>query len=208
MAKSVERSGYFKSHWLTLARIAFTAIFFYWLYLIWTSTADLNVKLDATTDRITATHNIQVEFKNEVQLWKDLLLRSNSRETLQQNWNSYEAQYLKVAAEAERITTLSDVRAIRQQMKSFIDAHAVNHEKYKNSVDLLIKNKFDSTQADAAVKGIDQPIQEYLEVVELDMLSEERRIKDGLIAKARNQIEQSLFALAFIGLLAVWLPKH
>ncbi|MFZ2163721.1 MAG: hypothetical protein WAW02_16025 [Sideroxyarcus sp.] len=208
MAKSVERSGYFKSHWLTLARMAFSAIFFYWLYLIWTSTADLNVKLDATTDRITATHNIQVEFKNEIQLWKDLLLRSNNRETLEQNWSRYEAQYQKVAAEAERITTLSDVRAIRQQMKSFIDAHAVNHEKYKSSVAILIKNNFDSTQADAAVKGIDLPIHEYLEVVELDMLSEERRIKDGLIAKARNQIEQSLFALAFIGLLAVWMPKH
>jgi methyl-accepting chemotaxis protein len=208
MAKSIERSTYFKSHWLTLARIVFSAIFFYWLFLIWNSTAGLNESIDATSDRVTATHHIQVEYKNEVQLWKDLLLRSHNRETLDQNWKYYETQYQIVATAADQIIAKNDVRAIRQQMKSFVDAHTVNHEKYKNSVAMLIKNNFNPIQADNSVKGIDQPILEYLEVVELDMLDERRRLNDNLIAKTRNQIEQSLFALAFIGLLAIWMPKH
>jgi hypothetical protein len=93
-------------------------------------------------------------------------------------------------------------------MKSFIDAHNINHEKYKNSVSILIKNRFDPVQADAAVKGIDEPIITYLAVSELDMLDERRRLNENLIAKARNQIEQSLVALVFIGMLAIWMPKH
>jgi hypothetical protein len=40
------------------------------------------------------------------------------------------------------------------------------------------------------------------------MLDERRRLNENLIAKARSQIEQSLFALVFIGMLAIWMPKH
>jgi hypothetical protein len=40
------------------------------------------------------------------------------------------------------------------------------------------------------------------------MLDERRRLNESLIAKARNQIEQSLVALVFIGMLAIWMPKH
>jgi methyl-accepting chemotaxis protein len=208
MAKSVERSGYFKSHWLTLARLAFSGVFFFWLYLIWNSTAGLNESIDATTDRLTAIHHVQVEFKDEVQAWQDLLLRSKSQDTLDQNWHAYETQYQKVGSEAEQIMAQNDVRDIHQKMKSFIDAHNINHEKYKNSVSILIKNRFDPVQADAAVKGIDEPIITYLAVSELDMLDERRRLNESLIAKARNQIEQSLVALVFIGMLAIWMPKH
>jgi methyl-accepting chemotaxis protein len=208
MVKSAERSGYFKSPWLTLARLAFSAIFFFWLYLIWNSTAGLNESIDATTDRITAIHHIQVEFKDEVQAWQDLLLRSKNQETLDQNWHAFETQFQKVSSEAEQIMAQNDVRDIHQKMKSFIDAHNINHEKYKSSVSILIKNKFDPVQADAAVKDIDEPILTYLAVSELDMLDERRRLNENLIAKARNQIEQSLFALVFIGMLAIWMPKH
>jgi hypothetical protein len=40
------------------------------------------------------------------------------------------------------------------------------------------------------------------------MQDEKKRNADSLIAQARNKIEQSLFALGFIGLLAIWMPKH
>jgi len=208
MARSSERSGFFKSPWATIARLGFTAIFFFWLYLIWSSTAGLNESLDATEDSLADIHHVQVEFKDEIQDWQDLLLRSNNEETLDQNWKTYEAQYQKVVAEANKIMAKTDVREIHQKMKSFVDAHAINHEKYKDSLPLLTKNNFNPKQADTAVKNIDEPILEYLAVTEIDMRDEKRRINESLISKARSQIEQSLFALAFIGLLAIWIQKH
>ncbi|MBI5891837.1 MAG: hypothetical protein HZB47_14405 [Nitrosomonadales bacterium] len=208
MAKSIERSRSFRTPWNALARLGFSAVFFFWLYLIWNSTSGLNESIDATTDRLTAIHHIQVEFKNEIQLWKDLLLRSNNDKALDQNWRAFEAQHRKVVDEAGKIIAQNDVREIHQKMKSFIEAHALNHEKYRMSMDLLVQNNYNPTRADAAVKGIDEPILTYLAVSELDMLGEKRRLNDNLIAKARNQIEQSLFALVFIGMLAIWMPKH
>jgi methyl-accepting chemotaxis protein len=208
MAKKTEGSKFFNSPWATVARIFFTAIFFFWLYWIGNSTTDLSDKLNSSTERFTAIDSLQVAYKDEIQAWKDLLLRSDSRDTLNQNWLAYDNQYQKVAAAAQTTFAQNDVRSIKVKMQSFIEAHTANHEKYKNSVFILIKNKFVPGPADAAVKGIDRPALDLLEAANADMRDERERVNESMVASARNKIEQSLVALAFIGLLAIWMPKH
>ncbi len=208
MAQSNERSSLFDSPWATAARVVFTALFFFWLYWIGTSTKDLNEKINAAADRFTTIDNLEVEYKDEIQEWKNLLLRSNTRETLNRNWLSYEAQYQKVATAAQDIIAKEDVRSIKEKMQSFVDAHKANHQKYKDSALILLKDKYAPNAADAAVKGIDRPLLELLKSANEDMRDEKDRTNDSLIASARSRIEQSLVALAFIGLLAIWMPKH
>ncbi len=208
MARESEGTKHFGSFWATVARLGFTAILFFWLYLIWNSTVDLSAKLNAATDRYTKIDSLQVEYKDEIQEWKNLLLRSNSRETLNQRWLIYENQYQKVVALAQDIIANSDEQSITEKMHSFVDAHKANRDKYKDSVFILIKNKYAPAQADTAVKGIDQPLLSLLVATNAAMKHERDRTNESLIASARNQIETSLFGLAFIGLLAVWLPKN
>jgi methyl-accepting chemotaxis protein len=208
MAHSKDKSSIFNSPWATLARVVFTGIFFFWLYWIGNSTTDLGDKINATTNRLTTIDSLQVEYKDEVQEWKNVLLRSGDRETLNQNWQIYETHYQQVATSAQAILAQNDVRSIGEKLKSFVDAHATNHEKYKNSILLLIKNKYSPGPSDAAVKGIDQPLLDVLTSANVDMKDERERANDSLISATRNKIEQSLFALAFIGLLAIWMPKH
>ena len=206
--KSTEgKKGKFFS-WNTAGRIAFTAIFFFWIYMTWNSTADLDSKLNAATDQNAVIQNLQVDFKDEVQLWKDLLLRSTNQETLNKNWAAYQVQYQKVVAEAQEILRASQTPAVNEQIKTFVDAHTANLEMYKNGVDLLIKSKFDPHAADALVKGIDRPLIGYLEVAETNMLDDKKRTDKGLVDTARNDIEQDMFALAFLALLAVWMPRY
>lgn len=194
--------------WNTVGRIGFTAIFFFWIYMTWNSTSDLDAKLNAATDQNTAIHNIQVDFKNEVQLWKDLLLRSTNQDTLNKNWAAYEVQYQKVVAEAQEILRVSETPTVNEQIKIFVEGHAANYEMYKKGMDLLIKSKFNPHPADAMVKGIDHPLLEHLEAAEVDMLDDKKRINKALVDTARNNIEQNLFALAFLALLAVWMPRY
>lgn len=194
--------------WNTAGRIGFTAIFFFWIYMIWNSTSDLDAKLNAATDQNTAIHNIQVDFKNEIQLWKDLLLRSTNQDTLDKNWAAYEVQYKKVVAETQEILGASETPTVNEQIKVFVEGHVANYEMYKKAVDLLIKSKFDPHPADAMVKGIDRPLLEHLEAAEAGMLDDRKRINKALVDSARNNIEQNLFALAFLALLAVWMPRY
>jgi methyl-accepting chemotaxis protein len=208
MAKSTGRSSIFDSPWATLVRVVFTAVFFFWLYWIGISTKDLDDKINAASDRYTTIDSLQIEYKDEIQAWKDLLLRSNNRDTLNQNWLIYEAQYQKVAAAAQDIIAKNDLRTMNQKMRNFLDAHTVNHEKYKNSALQLIDSKYFPGPADTLVKGIDRPLLDILKSANEDMQDEKKRDSESLIAQARNKIEQSLFALGFIGLLAIWMPKH
>ena len=64
MAKSNERPSIFDSPWATLARVVFTAVFFFWLYWIGLSTKDLDDKINASADRYTTIDSLQIEYKN------------------------------------------------------------------------------------------------------------------------------------------------
>ena len=194
--------------WSTAGRIGFTAIFFFWIYMIWTSTAGLDAKLNASAGKLTAIHSIQAEFNSEVQIWRDLLLSSTNQDTLNKNWQNYETQYQKVTALAQTIVPLIDPPAINTQFKAFIDAHAANHEQYKKSVDLLVKSNFDPHQAQDAIRGIERPLLEQLEAADVSMEDDRRRADRGLVEETRNDIEEKLIALAFLSILAVWLPKY
>ena len=191
----------------TLVKFVVSAAFLFWIYIIWNSTTELNQQLKNVSGQSLAVNNLQVEYKNEVQEWKNLLLRSNSRESLDRNWQVFEAQHQKVAGASQDIARQYDVRAISMHMQSFTAAHAANFEQYKNSKEILIKNGFNPQQADAAVKGIDRPLLVDLEKAAVAVQDETKNIEDRLTAKARNQIEQSLIVLAFIALLIVWMPK-
>ncbi len=208
MVKNTEGSKFFSSRWATVGKIAFTGILFYWLYWIGVSTVDLADKINAASDRFTSIDSLVVEYKNEVQEWKDLLLRSDSRDTLNQNWLRYETQYQKVTVAAANILATNDSRSIKQKMQDFLEAHKANRLKYKDSVLILINSKYSARAADAAVKGIDRPLLGILESANADMHDEKDRTNNSLVASARSKIEQSLVALAFLGLLAIWVPKY
>lgn len=202
-----ERAVRSKFSWIGVARLGVTAIFLFWFYSIWNTTAELNQKLNTATTRYSAIHNLQIEYKNEIQEWKNLLLRSNSRDTLDKNWRTFETQYLKVATPAQDLILQNEVRTINVPMQAFVEAHIANYEQYKKSVEVFTKSGFDPHQADAAVKGIDRPVLNHLMAADAAMQDEKASINERLTANAQNKIELSLLVLAFISLLVVWMPK-
>jgi hypothetical protein len=193
--------------WGTLAKLGLTAAFFVWFYLIWTSTDELDRRLNSTADPYAVAHDLQVEYKMEVQEWKNLLLRSSDRSSLDKNWLTLERQYRKVAEAAEAGMKLSDVRAINVKLQSFIEAHKENFAKYQKDKVMFAKNGYDPRKADAEVKGIDRPLLEMLEAADDEMQREKELIHGRMIAKVRNQIEQSLMALILMTLVVVWRAK-
>jgi methyl-accepting chemotaxis protein len=193
--------------WALIAKIGGSAAFFFWFYMIWNSSVELHEQIKTTSDHYSAVHQLQVEYKNEVQEWKNVLLRSNNQETLNQQWLVYDNQHMKVASAAQDALAQSDVRYLTENLKSFVEAHTANYQQYKNSVQLLLKNRFDPTEADAAVKSIDRPLLDYLQNADTAAQDETRRLNETLAYKSRTQIEQSLVVLAFLAMLVIWF-KH
>jgi methyl-accepting chemotaxis protein-1 (serine sensor receptor) len=190
--------------WGALAKLGLTAAFCAWFYMIWTSIDELEGRLKATTDPYAVAHNLQADYKMEVQEWKNLLLRSTDRASLDKNWQAYEQQYLKVAAAAEAGMRQTDVRAVNVKLQSFVDAHKENHEQYRKDTEVFARSGFDPRKADTEVKGIDRPLLVLLEAADEAMQHEKELIDGRMIAKVRNQIEQSLMALIVMVLVVVW----
>ncbi len=190
-----------------LAKLGLIAAFFVWFFLIWTSTDELDRRLNDAIDPFAVAHDLKVEYKVEVQEWKNLLLRSTERSSLDKNWRVYEQQYRKVADAAEAGLKQSDVRAVNVKLQSFIDAHKENFAQYKKEREMYAQTGYDPRKADSEVRGIDRPLMEVLEAADAEMQHEKKLINGRLIARARNQIEQSLMALILMVLVVVWRAK-
>ncbi|MBA4381060.1 MAG: hypothetical protein C0406_00705 [Sideroxydans sp.] len=192
----------------TFERIGLTAAFCFFLYLIWSSSAELESQLKTSTDQFAVVHDLQIEYKSEVQNWKNVLLRSNSQDSLLKNWKIFEAQHKKVAEAAKQGLFQNDVRAINVKLEAFVDAHAANLLLYKQATEILAQQNFNPHKADDSVKGVDQPLIEILEAADAEMEDEKARANGRLIAKANNRIEQSLVALFLLMLIAIWRPRR
>lgn len=191
----------------TIIKIGFSAAFLFLIYIIWSGTAELSRQLKAVSDKSLAVHNLQVEYKGEVQEWKNLLLRSDNKASLDKNWQAFEAKHQSVAASAQKIIQQNDERRITDPIKDFSTAHAANFEQYKISKDVLIKSGFAVQQADTVVAGIDRPLLNDLEKAAVAMQEEQNNINDRVAGKTSHQIEQYLIVLALVSLLVVWMPK-
>jgi len=192
----------------TFEKIGLTAAFCFFLYLIWSSSSDLESQLKSNTEQFAVVHDLQIEYKSEVQDWKNVLLRSESAEGLAQNWSAFEAQHKKVTEAAKQGLLQNDVRAINVKLQAFVDAHDANLLLYKQASEILAQQNFNPHKADDSVKGIDQPLLKILEEADAEMDDEKMRANGRLIAKSNGRIEQSLVALFLLMLIAIWRPRH
>lgn len=192
----------------TFEKIGLSAAFCFFLYLIWSSSADLESQLKSNTEQFAVVHDLQIEYKSEVQEWKNVLLRSDSQDSLVKNWGAFESQYQKVADAAKQGILQNDVRAINVKLQAFVEAHDANLLMYKKGSELLAQQNFNPHQADDSVKGIDQPLLKILEEADAEMDDEKMRTNGRLIAKSNSRIEQSLVALFLLMLIAIWRPRH
>ena len=192
----------------TFEKVGLTAAFCFFLYLIWSSSAELETQLKSSAEQFAVVHDLQIEYKSEVQDWKNVLLRSDSRESFDKNWHDFESQFQKVANAAKQGVLQNDVRAINVKLQAFVEAHDANLIQYKKGGELLVQQNFNPHQADASVKGIDQPQLKILEEADAEMEDEKIRTNGRLIAKSNGRIEQSLVALFLLMLIAIWRPRH
>jgi len=101
---------------------------------------------------------LQVNFKKQVQEWKDLLIRGHKYEDFQKyqkQFGEQEATVRKMAEELEKGVTDEDAN---KQLDAFVAAHKAMGEKYHAAMDKFGEGHgADVGAADAMVKGQDRP---------------------------------------------------
>src|SRR5258705_3115722 len=104
-----------------------------------------------------------VNFKSQVQEWKNVLLRGQDPAALDKYWNQFLAQ------ENETQSTVREARAgirepaILAKLESFSAAHKAAGERYRAGLEAFKAAKLDPKAGDKAVEGVDRAPAQMLE---------------------------------------------
>ncbi|MDD2341279.1 MAG: methyl-accepting chemotaxis protein [Tolumonas sp.] len=125
-----------------------------------------------------------LEFKIQVQEWKNVLLRGKKPESLDKYWKQFESQESKVNAQLTALQTLATNQndpALVSQIKELLDEHTQLGVAYRKGKDVFLAAGADPTVGDKAVTGIDRGASEKMSA--LVKLLHEKAEKESLLIR-------------------------
>ena len=98
----------------------------------------------------------QVEFKTQVQEWKNILLRGSDPASLEKYWGQFEKHEGKVREEVTALLKTVDDPAAKESLGQFMAEHQKMAEAYRKGLQAFKDANSDSKAGDLAVKGVDR----------------------------------------------------
>ena len=154
-----------------------------------------------------------LEFKIQVQEWKNVLLRGKNPEQRNKYWAQFQAQERKVQ---ELLGQLQRASAQSSQLSGQIarlqNEHRLLGEAYRKGFDAFVAADADPTAGDAAVAGIDRAasaqMSELVGQLRQTAARQSNEIREGAGSAALTGVLVMLLASALVGLLSLWLVNR
>ncbi|MGD8221098.1 methyl-accepting chemotaxis protein [Pseudomonas thivervalensis] len=154
-----------------------------------------------------------LQFKVQVQEWKNVLLRGKQPADLDKYWKQFEARQSDVQGILGQLTTHEGVPAqIKARIERLRGEHAQLGAAYQKGRDAFVAAGGDAAAGDAAVKGVDRAASEQMSelVIELHKLGDEQ---SALISSSADRTIMlgtviMLVSGLLVGLLSVWLVNR
>ena len=139
---------------------------------------------------------IQVDFKKQVQEWKDILLRGHNANDLKTYTAQFRAQEANVKAEAKELSGEVTDPLTRQLLVDFLAADDTLSTKYDAAYAAYVNGKFDFKAADKLVRGQDRPPTDLFDNVVSRLTA---RAEERAAARQAEAIQQRNTALLLAG---------
>jgi methyl-accepting chemotaxis protein len=149
---------------------------------------------------------MQVEFKKQVQEWKDLLLRGYQYENFQKYQTNFRNEEAAVKDKAQALEHDVQDETARTMIADFLTAHEKMSASYATAMNSFATSKgLDVTGADAKVKGQDRPPTDLIDklVGRLQQVVADRRESEQAMVARSIRIVMVAIALVFAGIIAV-----
>ncbi|MBB4197962.1 methyl-accepting chemotaxis protein [Rhodoblastus sphagnicola] len=142
---------------------------------------------------------MEVEFKKQVQEWKDVLLRGKKAESFSKYWKQFEAQESDVHSRGARLQASVRDRDSAQLLTLFLTAHDDMGKAYRNGLRKFQESGFDPVAGDEAVTGIDRAPTELLTKARTSLVAAAETTAAQVVAETDRAMKFSLFALLSVG---------
>ena len=106
--------------------------------------------------------SMQLDFKKQVQEWKDVLLRGGEQDALQKHWGAFEKKESEIQQRTMVLRGALDDSDTKELLEKFMSAHREMGVAYRKGLQAFKEQNFDSKVGDKAVKGIDRAPTELL----------------------------------------------
>lgn len=171
--------------------------------------------LNGTLEASQLVDNANLEFKIQVQEWKNVLLRGKNPENLQKYWGQFESQEQKVKAQLNQLREQASAyqnAALVSQVQTLITEHQQLGQAYRAGRDQFLAANADPAVGDKAVKGIDRAASEQMSNL-VKQLHQQSVQESELIANETSRtmtlgITILLGSALLITLLSLWLVNH
>ena len=143
------------------ALVLAATLFGFWL--AWSSIHSFSTTVQARQQDARLVRLMQLNFKKQVQEWKDTLLRGSNPAALDKYWGHFQKQEQQVSENAQALQQrLTDEPRALDLIKTFLAAHKQMGLAYRKGLQAFKDSNFNSKAGDRAVAGIDRGPTELL----------------------------------------------
>jgi methyl-accepting chemotaxis protein-1 (serine sensor receptor) len=99
-----------------------------------------------------------IAFKQQIQEWKDVLLRGQDAAELDKHWKQFADREKEAADTAKEARSATPHEDVRNGLEKFIAAHKAAGARYRQALETFKESKLDTRAAEKVVSGLDQPM--------------------------------------------------
>ncbi|MDY7800782.1 methyl-accepting chemotaxis protein, partial [Aeromonas caviae] len=176
---------------------------------------DYQSLVNSTLQESTLVDRANLEFKSQVQEWKNVLLRGKDPEALTKYWTRFEEQERAVNQTLAQLSQLAGQwqdQELVAQVRSLSDEHQKLGLAYRQGKEKFVAAQGDPTVGDQAVKGIDRATSEQMEALVKHLHEEGNRQAQAISEETRSQailgVVFLIVASLLVGVLSLWLVNR
>lgn len=171
------------------------------LGMMWSSVQLFQVDVAAKIKDRRTTLMMQVDFKEQVQEWKNTLLRGTDPDAREKHWNAFQKQEANVRKHAAELRKRIAEPKAQELLDQFITAHDGMAAGYRKGYQAFAEGNYDHKLGDKAVRGIDRaPIQLLAAVY--DEISKAADVISGDAARQAVQALVMSISIMFVAVVA------
>nr|WP_137821298.1 methyl-accepting chemotaxis protein [Pseudomonas sp. D(2018)] len=168
--------------------------------------------VDGTLEASSLVDEANLEFKVQVQEWKNVLLRGKEQESLNKYWSQFEGQEAKVQTLLGKLLDKAqglEDSALKAKVESLRNEHRNLGIAYRKGRDAFIAAGADPIAGDNAVKGIDRAASEQMSALVAELHARGTQQSEAISASADSTVNLGIVVMLLsslgIGLFSLWL---
>ncbi|WP_229702114.1 methyl-accepting chemotaxis protein [Bowmanella pacifica] len=152
--------------------------------------------------------NINLNFKRQVQEWKNVLLRGHDQAKRDKYWANFMALHKQIKQDSDTYLALPIDDSLKQTMRDFTQTHQQLLSRYQQGLQAYLQAGQDHKVGDQAVAGIDRKPTEQLEQLSAQLhqyiIQRSNETSKAAAQAAKMSALGILIAIVVIGLLTAW----